>query len=490
VEHSTPDVHDPATPPTEDASSTLEGIERQPAGERLSELAERASAILERWTAAGERHERVVNQLESQLSDFEVASERMQRDTSQKMQDLERAVHHEWTALREVHEEPIRQLREQANSLTEVCIATAHSAQRGFDQAEARLAAIEQDLQQRLVDLRREVQTVVGELRGTPGLARLGANPPAWPLDGVTRLHHQLRQSADQPPEPDPPFLESPIAQTPIVQTPIVETPFIETLPAPVIESAPASGGPERPPLRAQAPAAAVVTPVPPVTDGSELSDRVRVLERALDDRETESREVEERARRSTSTTRKAVIVLAAVIVVSGVFAWWMQGQVRTRVEEAQRRAQEATEAAAQQTAAARAQASKEIAAARDLAMQAQIMSAALAAPDLIRYYLVATGEDATGSAQALWSRTRGFVLSGSRLAPVPAGTVYQVWLVTRGEAVSAGTFTPDASGSATLAVAPPTMAPVIAVVATQEPAGGSPRPVGRPLLVRYRAQP
>jgi hypothetical protein len=137
--------------------------------------------------------------------------------------------------------------------------------------------------------------------------------------------------------------------------------------------------------------------------------------------------------------------------------------------------------------AATRDQAAKEIAAARELATQAQIVSAALAAPDLIRYVLGTTSETMTGSAQALWSRTRGFVFSGSRLSPLADGLVYQVWLLTRAEPVSAGTVTPDQSGTATLAVAPPTTMPVIGVVVTEEPKAGSPRPMGRVLLTRYQ---
>ncbi len=478
MEHSTPDVEPLISTPTDAAVSHPDGLERTPAGERLSELAERAAAILERWTVAGDRHERAVNQLETQLTEFEAANARLQRDTSQKMQDLERAVHSEWTALREIHDEPIRQLREQANSLTEVCIATAHSAQRGFDQAEARLAALERELQQRLSELRGEVQAVAGELRGAPALARLGANPPAWPLDGVTRLHQQLRdgvETAADAPDQDLPTLQSLLG-------PVTDPSIIDT----TASAQPASSAPPASP----ASTATVSTTTTAPTGNPELADRVRGLERALDEREAETREVAERARRSTSMTRNALIALAAVIVIGGAFAWWLQGQMRTRVEDAQRRAQEATDATAQQTAAVREQASKDIAAARTLAQQAQIVSAALAAPDLVRFVLAATGEDAAGGAQALWSRTRGFVLSGSRLAPVPEGTVYQIWLITRGEVVSAGTLTPDATGSATLVVPPPTTLPVIGVVATQEPVGGSPRPVGRPLLVRYRAQP
>lgn len=465
VEHTPPDSHIPAVTPHPDGSP-VEDVSARPAAEgRLADIAERGEQILARWTVASERHERVVDQLETQVSDWEVTSARLQRDASQRLQDLEQMVQHEWTALRGVHEEPLKQLREQANSLTEVCIATAHSAQRGFDQAEARLAAIEAEIDRRMTDLRREMQTVVAELRANPGLARLGAAQASWPLEEVTRLHHQLRQGDPQ---------GAPLALEAAAESP-------DALEPSTIDVSPKAAG------TAPTPRAESST----VTD--DLSKRLRTLERTLDEREIEARSVEERARKSASAVRLAVIALAAVVVLAGGFTLWMQARVRARVDDAQRRSQEATAEAARQMAATREQAAKEIAAARELAVQAQVVSAVLAAPDLVRYSLGATAEGATGSAQALWSRTRGLVFSGTRLMALPNGSAYQVWLLTRGDAVSAGTAVPDAAGSITLAIQPPpqtTQTPVIGVIVTQEPVTGSAKPVGRLLLARYPIQP
>jgi hypothetical protein len=472
VEHSTPDVQSEPAAPGSSSPSGSDAMESATAGERLAALTERATDILERWTLAGERHERAVNQLESQLTEFEVARARLQRDTAQKMQDLERSVHHEWTALREVHEEPIRQLREQANSLTEVCIATAHSAQRGFDQAEARLAAIEQDLQQRLNELRREVQTVVGELRAIPPQARLGAQAPAWPLDGVTRLHQQLRQGVDA--EPEPVASAAPILLEPTADVDS-ERPVRSTAAS---SSAPAA----RPAIPVHA---AAQPPVPP-----DLSARLLVLERALDERESEAREVSERARRSSVVSRAALVGLAVVVLLAAGLMMWMQAQVSSRVEAARQQATVAAAAAAEETAATREQAAREIAAARELADRAQTMGAVLAAPDLVRFNLASVDAGSAASAQVLWSRTRGVVLSGSRLVPPAGGRTYQLWLVARGQAINVGTFEPDSTGSVTFsAAAPATPLPIIAAVVSLEPDGGSQRPDGPPVLVRARAE-
>ena len=139
VEHTPPDSPTGSVTPQPDGVSVEDGVARPAVDGRLTEIAERGEQILARWTVASERHERAVDQLESQVSDWEVTSARLQRDASQRLQDLEQMVQHEWTALRDVHEEPLKQLREQANSLTEVCIATAHSAQRGLDRKSTRL---------------------------------------------------------------------------------------------------------------------------------------------------------------------------------------------------------------------------------------------------------------------------------------------------------------------------------------------------------------
>ena len=87
---------------------------------------------------------------------------------------------------------------------------------------------------------------------------------------------------------------------------------------------------------------------------------------------------------------------------------------------------------------------------------------------------------------QVLWSRTRGVVFSGVRLAPTSVGMTYQLWMLTDGVPVTAGTFVPDASGRVTFtADAPRVPRAVIGAALTLEPAGGSARPSD--LLTRNR---
>ena len=67
-------------------------------------------------------------------------------------------------------------------------------------------------------------------------------------------------------------------------------------------------------------------------------------------------------------------------------------------------------------------------------------------APDLARIDL--TGR--RGSAQARRGRSgagRGNGVHRSNLPPLPAGRVYQVWVVTGQASMSAGLMTPDAAG-------------------------------------------
>jgi anti-sigma-K factor RskA len=87
-----------------------------------------------------------------------------------------------------------------------------------------------------------------------------------------------------------------------------------------------------------------------------------------------------------------------------------------------------------------------------------------------------------------LWSRTRGLVLSGSRLPAAPPESTYQLWLVTDTQSVGAGLFVPDDAGRATLVVdAPPRVpGPVVGAAVTVEPSGGRSTPTGRTLLARF----
>jgi hypothetical protein len=412
------------------------GDDVQPLEQRLSTLTEYSASILRRWDATADRHARAVSQLEAHLRELGDAGTRVQQDAAQRLQDLERIVQQEWTALRDLHETPVKQLVEQAASLTEVCIATANSAQHGFDRAEARLATLENDFHQATAELTREVQALLAEVRqlSTSGQRQLANDAPAWPLEDVTRLHHQLRETAGvralAPALPgSPPFA-------------LNEPATIESTHTAVEPNRDWSAAPEAPPPAARS--------VPPV----------------------------------------AVIAIAAVlIIVSGVFIWRFQRDVRAataRAEQIQVESRAAAEAASRQAAERQEAAARQLAVAQDLAARAQTIGDVLSAPDLVRYTLVSrSAGNAAATGQVLWSRSRGFVFSASGLTTAPRDMTYQVWMLVRGGAVSAGTFVPDASGKATLTTTPNIPRPVIGAIVTVERNGGADMPIGELILAR-----
>jgi anti-sigma-K factor RskA len=103
-----------------------------------------------------------------------------------------------------------------------------------------------------------------------------------------------------------------------------------------------------------------------------------------------------------------------------------------------------------------------------------------LAAPDLVRIELAGQPAAPQATGRALWSRQRGMVFTASSLPPLPAGQVYQVWVVTGPAPVSAGLLTPDAAGGGTTYYSTPAdIAPPTAIAVTIEPAGGLPAPTG-----------
>jgi len=161
--------------------------------------------------------------------------------------------------------------------------------------------------------------------------------------------------------------------------------------------------------------------------------------------------------------------------------------EASSRVASAERQVAATTQLANQEVTAARQVADRQISEARQLAQRAETVGSILTAPDLIRFNLASTAEDGS-SAQVLWSRTRGLVLSGSRLPAAPPESTYQLWLVTSTQSVGAGLFVPDATGRANLVLdAPPKVAgPVVGAAVTIEPNGGRLSPSGRTLLARF----
>jgi Anti-sigma-K factor rskA len=286
----------------------------------------------------------------------------------------------------------------------------------------------------RLQELCTNVQTVLAELQAR-GAVPAPATPKAaaWPLDRVVHLHDELRRNgnaSDQPPE---------------------------------------------------------------LTNGNSADESA-----ATDDRRQRSFigaintnvNDDDRQRRQYIAAGAALVV--AVVVIVGVLLW-VGGRLHdaaTRVESAQQQVATTTRLANEEVRAARDDANQQITEARQLAQRAETVSAVLTAPDLIRFNLTSTQADGS-SAQVLWSRSRGVVLSGSRLpGPGPKKT-YQLWLVTNGPSVSAGVFEPDSTGRATLVVDPPPKVPgpVMGAAITIEPAGGGQTPTGQTLLTRFPSQ-
>ncbi len=417
----------------------------QPMEHRLSHLTEQCAQILERWSATGERHAHVVGELEAQLSGWNDVETRLTRDASSRFQALERAIEHEWAALRRLHEEPARQLRAQAESLTEICVATAGSAQTGLERAEARLGALESDLHRRMAELSRDVLSAVAELRHKSEVSTLRGAATPWPLDEVARLHNELRENTN-----------------------------------------PRPGG-----IVDQPDGSASLALRPQVTFGAAADTRADSIG-SQPEQASEAAATGFSARRIDLRWTAVVAVLALGLVAAAVFAFSFYrqvGVVAARATDAQQQAARTAAAANQQIEAAQATAARQIEQARNAALKAQTTSDVLAAPDLVRYNLVGGDAATRFSAQLLWSRSRGVVFSASRLPALPSGTIYQIWLVSSGAPVSAGTFEPDSSGRVTITTDTPPNAPrpLTGVVVTLEPAPGRPAPSGQVVLSRVQ---
>jgi len=405
-----------------------------PVEQHLAHLADRCSDIVKQWAATSERHAVAVTELEAKLNDWNDVAARLQRDATWRFQDLERLIEHEWASLRRLHEEPVRQLRDQAESLTEICVSTAGSAQTGMERADARLASLERDMHRRMDDLTRDVHAVLDELRQQSG-APVRSPASSWALDEVTRLHNEIRDGGG--------------AGRGSAST--------------LRPTQPQSLGDMRPPTPAE-PADAETSEMAVEADTTDGSDRKWFA---------------------------ALGGLVLVLLIAGGFSFMFYNRAKLAADQAaaaRQHAETIANAANERIDAARRDASAEIELARAAAARAQITSDVLAAPDLVRFNLVGGVEGtARPTAQLLFSRSRGMVFSGLRLPPPGAGNVYQIWLLTTTDPVSAGTVSPDDSGRATLATDHPTDVPraIVGARVTLEPAPGRQSPSDQTVLSR-----
>lgn len=221
------------------------------------------------------------------------------------------------------------------------------------------------------------------------------------------------------------------------------------------------------------------------------LARRVHLLEAAREQEPLSPREGAEnpRTRPRWVYVAGAAGAVVAILLTAGVVRWIESrlDEASARVAAAEQQVVTTTQLANREVTVARQDADRQIAEARQLAQRAETVGVILTAPDLIRFNLT-SGETNGSSAQLLWSRTRGLVLSGSRLPAAPPESTYQLWLVTSTESVGAGLFVPDDAGRATLVVdAPPRVpGPVVGAAVTVEPSGGRTTPTGRTLLARF----
>jgi hypothetical protein len=396
-----------------------------------------------------------LSRFEAQLDRFSLALHQWQhsrpqiegpapRDVDQRIRLLEETLDREAIALRRLHEEPLKQLQAHAAALKDICAAAATSVN-GLDQAESRLAEMQADVHQHLTDLSHTLQAVVADLRAGATTALAAAGPSAaWPLERIVHLHDELRRANDR------------------------------------------DGG-------TTGAAAGAATPYEQPVGGDATAPSENRAARLL--LQPASADGSEAAMAESRRERRAWIIGGVLAAAAVVLLVALERRIETRLNEAgervtsaERQATAASQLANQQVVAAREEANRQIAAARDSAQRAETVGAILTAPDLIRFSLTSGASVDRSSAQLLWSRTRGLVLSASRLPAAPPETIYQLWLKTSAEAISAGVFVPDSSGRATLVTdAPPRVpGPVVGAEVTVEPAGGRTTPSGRTLLIRY----
>ncbi|MBI3046776.1 MAG: anti-sigma factor [Acidobacteria bacterium] len=168
--------------------------------------------------------------------------------------------------------------------------------------------------------------------------------------------------------------------------------------------------------------------------------------------------------------------IAALLVLTIGIGVYAARLQVRVTVLE-ERLEQALLQASAAETA---------VADARRVNTELQSAMGVLAAPDLVRIDLAGQAPAPQATARALWSRARGMVFTASNLPPLPAGRVYQVWVVPAAQApISAGLLTPDPAGAGqSYFNTPPDIPPPAAVAVSIEPAGGVPAPTGAIYLV------
>jgi hypothetical protein len=466
----------------------------QPTQKRLEQLTVQCARLVESWQQMQRRRN---GGSAGELGNGGGTLEAVHQASGERIRALERAIEQEWESLPAGGADPARQISEQAVSLVESCVTATNLALRGFANAEARVSALEREIQTGMTQLSKDLQVVLAELRNLR-LSGAPASPPAFPLEGVMRIHQELRESGASPIVNRPALESPPAAPPPAIETtptaPSVksDTAIEEPSVAPSIDTAPAAPATAAPVI--EAPSAAVSAasqqpidaPSTPSTEAPELaaalSARVDSLERAVED--VAHRDAVPRSRWRPWYAAAGVLVIIGAVAL---FSLWLQRRVDERLNDAALRVSAAERERDAAIDATRQDAARQVADARESAAQAQIVGNVLAAPDLVRYWLRGATPDSPAYGHVLFSRSRGLVFSASRLAPADDGRTYQLWLSTTTGPISAGLVNPDTEGRVTLASEVPLAVTgrLSGAFVTLEPEGGRTEPSSQLVLVR-----
>lgn len=170
-----------------------------------------------------------------------------------------------------------------------------------------------------------------------------------------------------------------------------------------------------------------------------------------------------------TSFLSVALRVAAAVVVAVSVWQWLA---ARQEVTELRQRVAE-LQAESSNLLFAKASLEEQV---KTVTHQTQVLRAS----DLVTYDLSAAPLAPGAHARAYVSHKDGMVFTAEGLPAVPAGKVYQLWVIVNAKPVSVGVFTPDATGRVHAVMdTPPIPAMPGTVAVTLEPTGGLPQPSG-----------
>ena len=197
---------------------------------------------------------------------------------------------------------------------------------------------------------------------------------------------------------------------------------------------------------------------------------RDRVLKAAVASTKTDTR-LEGPA---SGSLRGPWLLLAASLaaVALGLYAWTLQ----TRLRETDA----ALESARAQLAALQTQV---VELRRGMTDDAWRTAEVLGAPDVVRVELAGQPAAPQATGRAFYSPSRGLVFTAANLPPLPAGRVYQLWVVTGTVKVSVGVMSPDSAGRLR-DVSQITAGRPDAIALSIESEGGVPQPTGAMYLV------